>query len=146
MKDNNDTRGERVAQFDHTGDLGIEVTAGTLARLFELAAQGMFGLLTDVATIRDSKSVHIQVEASDRAALMVRWLSELNFVHLTEGLLFARFDLESIDDYHLDAVAWGEPFDPGRHPMHTEIKAVTFHDLLVEERNGGWHARIIFDI
>jgi SHS2 domain-containing protein len=40
----------------------------------------------------------------------------------------------------------GEQFDPRRHVMLTELKAVTYHQLNVEGAEGGWKARIVFDV
>jgi SHS2 domain-containing protein len=37
-------------------------------------------------------------------------------------------------------------FDPARHTIFTEIKAVTFHDLQLKRDDRGWKAQIIFDL
>ena len=44
------------------------------------------------------------------------------------------------------ATLQGEPLDPARHPIDTEIKAVTYHQIAVEQVGGRWQARVIFDI
>jgi SHS2 domain-containing protein len=36
--------------------------------------------------------------------------------------------------------------DKGRHEILREIKAVTYHQISVERKDGGWEAQIIFDI
>ena len=38
--------------FDHTADLGIEVTAATLEELYAEAARALFALLTDLRSVR----------------------------------------------------------------------------------------------
>jgi SHS2 domain-containing protein len=37
-------------------------------------------------------------------------------------------------------------YDPQRHPIDTEIKAVTYHQLRIEQREARWEARVIFDL
>ena len=133
-------------EFDHTGDLGIDVESDSLAGLFEQAAFGMFNFLTDIDTVRFEREFEIDLKASDIGALLLNWLSELNFIHLTEGFLIAAVDVHDISELRLEATVRGEPIDFRRHRIHTEIKAVTYHDLVVENRNDRWHARIIFDI
>ena len=133
-------------EFDHTGDLGIDVESDLLGELFEQAALGMFSLLTDLETVRFEREREITHAASDLGTLMQNWLSELNFLHLTEGLLIADTDVHEISESGLVATVRGEPIDLKRHRIHTEIKAVTYHDLVVESRNDRWWARIIFDI
>jgi len=140
--------------IDHTGDVGIIVRAGSLAALYEKAAAAMFDIILDLETVRPERPYEVGVEALDREDLMVRWLSELLFLYEARRVALSRFDVREVSDSRLAAKAWGEPFDPGRHIARTELKAVTYHEMLVsEDRSGpggmegaGWTARIIFDV
>jgi SHS2 domain-containing protein len=40
----------------------------------------------------------------------------------------------------------GEPYDPGRHEIKVEIKAVTYHQLTIKQEGGQWVGRVIVDI
>ena len=40
----------------------------------------------------------------------------------------------------------GDDLDPHRHEILTEIKAVTYHELEVIQRDGQWTARVILDL
>ena len=136
-------------EIDHTGDIGIRVTAPSLERLFARAAWGTFAVLTDVDAVEPREGQVVSVEAADREALMVRWLSELNFIHTTQHRLFCAFDVEITDTEEglsLDATCRGEPIDTDRHTVYTEIKAVTFHGMAIEETDGGWTVQVIFDM
>jgi SHS2 domain-containing protein len=131
---------------DHTGDAGIWVRAADRKELFARAAWGMFSLVTDVDAIRLIDVDDIELEATDRFSLMVRWLSELNYRHVTENRLFGKFEIIDIDEESLTAVVRGERLDPARHHIFTEIKAVTFHEMRLERGEKGWEAQIIFDV
>ena len=132
--------------LDHTADAGILVQAPDLKELFARAAWGMFSLVTDVDTVRPVERSRFRIEASDLAALMVNWLSELNYRHVTEHRLFGKFSIIEIGEEWLLAEVAGERLDPTRHKIFTEIKAVTFHDLRVERDDRGWKTQIIFDL
>ncbi len=132
--------------LDHTADAGILVQAADLKELFARAAWGMFSLVTDVDMVRLVERSRIRIEASDRPALMVNWLSELNYRHLTEYRLFGKFAIVEICEKWLLAEVCGERIDPARHKIFTEIKAVTFHDLRLQRDDQGWKAQIIFDL
>lgn len=134
--------------LDHTADAGFTVVAETLPGLFSRAALGMFDLLCDLRSVRplEAEPVELELASGDLPALLVRWLSELNFRHITERKVFCRFDVTDISERHLKAEARGERIDPLRHTVFTEIKAVTFHGLAVEERGGRLSARVIFDL
>jgi SHS2 domain-containing protein len=146
-------RPDWLDEIDHTGDVGIRVTAPTIEQLYERAAVGMFWVLTDVEAVRDREATTVAVTARDREAVMVKWLSELNFVHATDNRLFRRFDVELTagageegDALRLDATCHGESVDRSRHTLYTEIKAVTFHGMAVEETSDGWTVQVIFDM
>lgn len=139
-----------LEEIDHTGDVGIRVTASSLPELFERAALGMFSVLTDVETVRPDQPADIEVQGRDREALMVRWLSELNYHHNVDHVVYRESNVESIDEskdgISLHATVLGEPIDPDRHTIYTEIKAVTFHGLEIQETNDGWSVQVIFDM
>ena len=137
---------EWLDYIDHTGDAGILLRAVSLRQLFERAAWGMFSLLTNVAEIRLVEEVPVQVEANDLPALMLAWLSELNYRHVTEHRLFGQFEVSVISDQMVFARISGETINPGRHTIFTEIKAVTFHGLRLEKSDSGWESQIIFDL
>jgi SHS2 domain-containing protein len=132
--------------IDHTGDIGIIVRAATLPALFEAAALALFDILVDPDTVRAESPQPVEVSGEGREELMVRWLAELLFLFDARRVVFGRFEVEEIHPDLLRARAWGEPFDEDRHVVRTELKAVTYHGLLVSEDRDGWSARIIFDV
>lgn len=139
-----------LREIDHTGDVGIEVSADSLPQLFERAAEGTFHVLTDLSTVHPDTDTAITVQGRDHEALMVRWLSELNYRHTVDRHLYCDFQVESIEnaehDVELTATVHGEAIDPDRHTVYTEIKAVTFHGLDVHRTDDGWTVQVIFDM
>lgn len=135
-----------MEEIEHTADAGIVVHAGDMRQLFERAAWGMFALITEPESVRSQQRARIELEAGDRGSLMVQWLSELNFRHATEGMVFGEFNIEQLTDERLLATIKGERIDPARHRIHTEIKAVTYHGLEIVQDEDGWRAQIIFDL
>ena len=131
---------------DHTADRGIIVQASDMKELFARAAWGMFSIITDMESVNPAHSEKMVVTAPDRQALLVRWLSELNFQHATRHLLYSRFHILNLSDQQLEAEVDGEDIASERHTIHTEIKAVTFHALKLEPEETGWRAEIIFDL
>ncbi len=140
------TQPDWMEEIEHTADAGIVVHAGDMRQLFERAAWGMFALITEPESVRSQQRARIELEAGDRGSLMVQWLSELNFRHATEGMVFGEFNIEQLTDERLLATIKGERIDPARHRIHTEIKAVTYHGLEIVQDEDGWRAQIIFDL
>jgi SHS2 domain-containing protein len=135
-----------MREFDHTADLGVEVEASNIEQLFERTAYAMFWLIADVDDVESDISIPIEIDAEDIDALMVAWLSELNYRHQVDGLVFSRFQVAQISDSSLLGTAIGEGISRGRPRVFGEIKAVTYHDLQVGCDGDRCRARVIFDI
>ena len=132
--------------IDHTGDLGMRVFGGDLRELFAHAAWGLFDLMTDAERIEPRISRDLTVEAIDLEDLLVRWLGELLYAYDTDRFLSAKVTFQVLEPTRLRASLSGETFDAHRHPIDTEIKAVTYHRIAVERLHSGWQAQVIFDI
>lgn len=132
--------------LDHTADAGVIVHAPNLPSLFERAAWAMFSVITDPSRVLTPDSTQLELEADDTQALLVLWLSELNYLHVTRHQLFGRFEVGELSERRIVSTARGEAIDAHRHTVYTEIKAVTYHDLAIERTGTNWRAQVIFDL
>ena len=131
--------------IDHTADVGLAAHGTTREELFENAALGMCSIIGDVDTVREAATREVRVTAPDIAALLAAFLGELLYLLEVEHFVCRRAEVESVTDTAARAILHGEPISP-EHDLHTEIKAVTHHDLTVEQRDSAWHATVLFDI
>ena len=163
-----------VRALDHTADVGIRVEAGSIEELFDRAARGMVALVQDdtaeaaeehsaeaapaprtptageavVAAVGEvgaaaaaGVEARVALEAADVATLLVKWLRELLFLREARGLEYRAAGFDVLEPTRLDARVTGEP------PAGSgELKAVTYHGLVVEENEGRWRAEVIFDV
>jgi SHS2 domain-containing protein len=132
--------------LSHTGDLGMLAYGRDLPELFAHAAWAMFDLMSDATTIQAQQAFTVHVTATDLEDLMVQWLSELLYLYDTQRLLCCTFTFTTLEPTSLTATVEGEPLDPSQHPIDTEIKAVTYHQLAIEQVDDHWQARVIFDL
>ncbi len=132
--------------IDHTADLGIRVWAGGLRELFEEAAAALFDLITDRGRVADTAVRALAVQGRDRPDLMVNWLRELLYLWNGDQLLVARTRVDTLDETRLAARVWAAGYDPRRHELRREIKAVTYHGIAVGPADEGWEAVVIFDV
>jgi SHS2 domain-containing protein len=132
--------------FEHTADLGLRVRAASLDLLMADAACGLFAIIAgDLAQIRPDREERFAVAGRDPAWLLFDWISELHASFELRRMLFCSFTVH-VDATGLRATARGEPYDPGRHALAHEIKAVTQHALEVGQTPDGWEASLIVDI
>jgi len=136
----------KYRQLPHTADMAWLIRGESLPQLFENAAAALVASMTDRRYIRRREKREIEVEAPDREALLVDWLNRLVYLFDVEGFWGREFQVSSLTDQHLQATAWGERFDPERHPGKTAVKAATYHHLEIGPRDGGWQATVILDL
>jgi SHS2 domain-containing protein len=129
--------------LEHVGELELRLRAPDLPGLLREAAVALAAeLLRGQTGEPDDASVLLEVEAADRAALLVDWLNELVYRADAEGRVLSAVDFERGDDHGLRCRARGV-----RAPIDVPVKAATFHGLVVEtDADGALQARVILDI
>jgi len=141
-----DRPSRRWGTFPTTADIGIWASGPSAAALLEGLGLALFGLFSDPRRVRPREERSVRAEGTDPAELAVAFLTELLVLQETEGFLARRIDARTRGQPATSVTArlLGEPFDPRRHAARTEVKAITYHDLLFDERAG--HARVIVDL
>lgn len=132
-------------ELEHTGDIGIEVSARTRSELFRRAALALAALLVETSTVAAKELHMLQISANDDVAMLHDLLSELLQLFAADGFIWRNVVVEESPGA-LQVIVEGEYFDSERHSSRGEIKAVTYHQMSVEELANEWRARIIFDV
>ena len=114
--------------------------------LYENAVFALFDQLTDVKALQGERTVSLAVTGDDRPDLMVNWLRELLFFWTGEEKLVKKTAIQTISETELSADISFDIYSPDLHQIKHDIKAVTYHQIQVEETQGRWEARIIFDV
>ena len=128
---------------DHTADWAMRVYGSDLAELLRCAAIGMSSLLlAELSSVRLEESRELELEAFDAETLLVDWLTELAYFAETEQLVFREFRLWDVTAQHLAARMRGARV----RELQKHIKAVTYHDLAIEQTEAGLTATIVFDV
>jgi len=132
--------------IDHTADLGIVVKGGNIKELFINAANAMTDLMVKADVREKGTKRKLIVEGEDLPDLMVRWLSEILYLFNGEHMLVRAIEIGSVSSTRLQSRLSVMSLNKGNHEILREIKAVTYHQIAVEETAEGWEARVIFDI
>ena len=152
--------------LDHTADLGMEVRGIDLKDLFTNAGKAFMHLMLKVESPSKGDGLkgdclkgdglkgdglkgdarRMDIAGTDLADLMVRWLGELLYLFEGEDLVATIMDIDVLTPRGLGATLRTIPFDPSRHEIIREIKAVTYHQIAVIQSGHLWKARVIFDL
>lgn len=129
-------------ELDHTADLALKVWAEDFPSLLLQSVQGMYHLMAIEVQDESSLQTEFHLDAGDREAQLVDFLSEILYLCEDESQAYFDFIFEETDDDGWIVIAIGkEVTDQG-----SLIKAVTFHNLNIENTDYGLETTIVFDV
>jgi len=134
---------KRFEVLDHTADALLRAYGESIEECFANAAIGMFDIIVDLSTVECVGESMIIVKNDDREGLLVDFLTELIYLYEVERVLPCDVSVE-MQKGELRATIKGEAIDPARHRIKTEIKAVTYHMLEINEEKG--FVQVLFDL
>jgi SHS2 domain-containing protein len=133
--------------FDHTADIGVHVLGRTLEELFTNAARAMYEALGQLQKTESRGPKSVEMKAGSLEDLLHDWLAELLYEVEANHVLYDEFEIRHVDSRSLQAALRGGAIDFARSQTNEEIKAVTYHQLRVEQTaDGSWRATVIFDV
>ncbi len=133
--------------FEHTADIGVTVHGATLGELFRHAAAALYEVLGtfELAGPRTERGLALQADSAED--LLHDWLAELLYDLETRHVLYDQIGQIEVTPTSLSTTLRGGTIDFARSRTNEEIKAVTYHQLRVEQVPGGtWRATVIFDV
>lgn len=137
---------------EHTADIRVKSWGRTLEEAF---SQTAFSLMTtispDLNKIDPEIEKTIKITSEDIGALLFDFLSEFLYIFDVEGLIFSKITVVSIDkiksdQFLLQAYAKGEKFNLEKHEIGTEVKAITYSFMNIEQSDQKVIIEIVFDI
>ena len=135
--------------LEHISEAYVEAWGSTLEEAFENAGRALFDIMTDVGRVEPLQEVELQAEAEDLEALLFEWITTLLVEFDTTGMVYSKFRVSiqrGDGGYRLKAKAYGEPFDPERHPPKVEVKAMTYSLMEIKQEDEGYRIRYVVDI
>ncbi len=128
-------------EIEHTADWALHVWASDLPGLLEQAARGMYALAQTRLAGERRQPWELAIPFVDRESMLVDFLSELLFAAEERGVAFDEYDL------HFDGITLQARLGGALITWQAkEIKAVTYHNLAVRQREAGLEAEIVFDV
>jgi SHS2 domain-containing protein len=138
--------------LDHIAlaDAAFEAFGDTIEELFIAAGDAvMNSMVEELSSIGCGEMIAFETEHDALDLLLFNFLSELVFLKDARQLLL-RVKTVSITEaggkFKAKAIACGEKINPKKHPLLSDVKAVTLHRFTLEKTAGGWRALVILDI
>lgn len=132
---------KRFEELEHTADWAFRAYGSDLKELFANCAHALFAL-EGAGENPPTVTRRVSVQGIDYESLLVNWLSELLYLQETQHETYSRFTIEALSPTSLEARIEGAPSGP----LNKFVKAVTYHDLKIEQTPVGWQATVVVDV
>jgi SHS2 domain-containing protein len=160
--------GERHFEYlDHTADVQLHSWGANFQEALEHLAKGIFGVITTLERIEnnpdDSKNFGENIKASannDINGLVHAFLNEWLYVFFDTGFVARNVTILELtkqqqpatsgdseeDIFFVRSRGDGGVFDLRKHPQGTEVKAITYSNMQIKERDDRCDIWVIVDI
>ncbi|MDQ3646752.1 MAG: archease [Actinomycetota bacterium] len=132
--------------IEHTADVGVRATGASLEEVFE---QTTLGLLDIAGAWNPASSaappIPIEIEAGDLGALLVEWLGEILYLQEARDSVVTHLAVSHVGDGRATGSVTLEPRGD-RVLEGTAVKAITYHEVKVEQVGDVWEAQIYVDV
>ena len=132
----------------HTADLKVRAYGKTLEEAFANAAIGGFDFLTDTTKIKKKTAKKISIKSKRLEALLYDFIEQLLFLLDTESFIISDFkDIkikQAKDKFELKCIALGDSYK--NYEIKGDIKAITYSEMKIEQKNNQIIIQLVFDI
>lgn len=136
--------------LDHTADVKFEVIGSSLEETFEVAGQALMEMMTEISKVEAKEKRSVTVTGEDLYALLYEWLEALIVMFDADGLVFSKFKVHKIalndTEWYLTGEVWGEVFNIEKHPQGTEVKAITYAEMQIQQKESHVRLQFVLDI
>ncbi|GAM22789.1 hypothetical protein SAMD00019534_059640, partial [Acytostelium subglobosum LB1] len=148
---------QQLSQYeylDHTADI-MFVWGSTLNQSYEQMALAMMNYMVELDSVHldqhsedEIKEHTFNVEGHDMDSLLFAYLDEILFIFSTEFIVFKEISIVSFDreSFKIEAKGRGVELDKEKHTTGTEIKAITYSCMKIEEKPERTDVFVIVDI
>lgn len=143
------TKNFKIIEDTATADIAFRAYGKNLEEAFSNSALCLFNIMTNIDNIKADIEKKIAIKSEDKESLMFDFLSEFLYIFDVEKLLFSEIDVnisEIEDGYKLFAMCRGEKLDLQKHQFESEVKAISYFDMKIEENKDGWLCQIVLDL
>jgi SHS2 domain-containing protein len=140
---------EKYKLLDHTADIRVEVWGKTRKELFGNAVAAMFDVMVDWQSANKLKPLEektVKITGNDLEDTLINFLREALYLFNGKGWLIKSCEPLKLTRKSIVARLQGEPYNRQKNPLKTEIKAVTYHGLIINKSKKFWQAKVVFDV
>ncbi len=131
--------------LEHTADIKFQAFGKSIEEAFANSSLAMFNAMYK-EKIKSTKTIEISAEGHDLLSLLYNFLEELIFYLDSENFFLSEVKNIKIDkkEFKLIATLGGDAAE--NYKIGLDVKAVTYSDMQVSERDGKWVTQVVLDV
>ncbi|MBN2101059.1 archease [Candidatus Dojkabacteria bacterium] len=130
-------------RLEHTADVEVLVEADSLESLFCDSLDAMVEIMGPEKKGDKSTNRTVSIGSIDLTALLIDFLSEVLALSEINNEYYEVEKIQFMNENRVEVVLAGRPIET----FSEDIKAVTYHEAdVVQDKDGKWSTKIIFDI
>ncbi|MCK4528805.1 archease [candidate division WOR-3 bacterium] len=131
--------------IEHTADIGIRVKGKTLSLSMEKAILAISDLMLGEIEIKGKEKMEFIIREDDAEIALVSILEEILYIIEHKQFAISKCSVEIINnEYRVHLI--GNKYKPYEIVDGVEVKAVTYHQLRLEETPDYWIINFILDV
>ncbi len=136
---------EKYKFLEHTADVKFQAYGKTLEEAFANAVLALTDVIVEQKEVEPAEEKIIEIESESKEALLYDFLEKFLYLIDTEHFVVAEVKSISIDNLKLKAVVMG---DKGleKYSFKTHIKAMTYNDMVIDEKPGNVTLQVVLDL
>ena len=133
--------------LEHKADAKFRAYGDTIEEAFENAALASFSIMTDIKSLEEGGEEEFSLKSENLESLLYSFLDHLIYLRDYKELLFYGFQVEikrENKEYSLKCTALKAPIT--EDIRYTEVKAVTYNEMEIEETDSGYEVQAVLDL
>lgn len=128
----------------HTADIKFQAFGNSVEEVFENCALAVIESMFEKIKIKKNISKKIKITGKDFESLLYKFLEEI--IYLLDGENFAVSEIKNlrIKKFNLEAKFVGD--ESSEYNLSNKVKAMTYNDIFIKEKNGKWEAQVVIDV
>jgi SHS2 domain-containing protein len=130
--------------FEHTADVKFQAFGKNAEKAFANSALALKETICGKIKIKEAKEKSIIAEGNDFESLLYNFLEEIIYLLDAENFLIAKVKSIEIKEFKLKAVIMGDR--ASNYKFTNNVKAVTYNEMFVKEKNKDWTVQVVIDV
>ena len=128
----------------HTADIKFQAFGKNLEDVFENSALALKKSICRGEKIKEKKEKKLNVKGIDFESFLYNFLEEIIYFLDADNFMISKIKEIKIKNFTLKAVIMGDKASD--YNFTNEVKAVTYNDMFVKQKEKKWTAQVVLDV